>query len=203
MATHSSILSWVISRTEEPGGLQSLGLQRVGHDRAWTHAHIYLYTNIYLYVSLCGCVCVFLYICTWCCLEQRSPKREWGWKWFLPSPFYFSNSLILCVYYFYKTKLKFGSRALIKHIYSSFLPPNISLKWQSEHFQVLLLAVTPTLRVMRIKICHIVLNGYYLHSLSTYTSKENTDTGILNPSCAIDPFEVWWSPWTSSLHIIF
>ena len=32
MATHSSILAWRIPRTEEPGGLQSTGLQRVGHD---------------------------------------------------------------------------------------------------------------------------------------------------------------------------
>ena len=30
MATHSSILAWKISWTEEPGGLQSTGLQRVG-----------------------------------------------------------------------------------------------------------------------------------------------------------------------------
>ena len=32
MATHSSILAWEIPWTEEPGGLQSMGLQRVGHD---------------------------------------------------------------------------------------------------------------------------------------------------------------------------
>ena len=32
MATHSSILAWKISWMEEPGGLQSMGLQRVGHD---------------------------------------------------------------------------------------------------------------------------------------------------------------------------
>ena len=32
MATHSSILPWKILWTEEPGGLQSVGLQRVGHD---------------------------------------------------------------------------------------------------------------------------------------------------------------------------
>ena len=32
MATHSSILAWIIPWTEEPGGLQSLGSQRVGHD---------------------------------------------------------------------------------------------------------------------------------------------------------------------------
>ena len=32
MATHSSILAWKISWTEEPGGLQSTGSQRVRHD---------------------------------------------------------------------------------------------------------------------------------------------------------------------------
>ena len=32
MATHSSILAWRIPWTEEPGGLQSIGSQRVGHD---------------------------------------------------------------------------------------------------------------------------------------------------------------------------
>ena len=32
MATHSSILAWRISWTEESGGLQSLGLQKVRHD---------------------------------------------------------------------------------------------------------------------------------------------------------------------------
>ena len=39
MATHSSILAWRIPRTKVPGGLQSTGSQRVGHDiateRAW------------------------------------------------------------------------------------------------------------------------------------------------------------------------
>ena len=32
MTTHSSILAWRIPWTEEPGGLQSMGSQRVGHD---------------------------------------------------------------------------------------------------------------------------------------------------------------------------
>ena len=31
MATHSSILAWEIPWIEEPGGLQSMGSQRVGH----------------------------------------------------------------------------------------------------------------------------------------------------------------------------
>ena len=32
MASHSSILAWKTSWTEEPGGLQSIGSQRVGHN---------------------------------------------------------------------------------------------------------------------------------------------------------------------------
>ena len=34
MVTRSSILAWRILWTEEPGGLQSVGLHRVGHDEA-------------------------------------------------------------------------------------------------------------------------------------------------------------------------
>ena len=37
MATHSSILAWRIPWTEEAGGLQSMGSQRVAHDRATKH----------------------------------------------------------------------------------------------------------------------------------------------------------------------
>ena len=32
MSTHSSILAWRIPWMEEPGGIQSMGLKRVGHD---------------------------------------------------------------------------------------------------------------------------------------------------------------------------
>ena len=40
MTTHYSILAWRIPWTEEPGGLQSMGSQRVGHDWATnTHTH--------------------------------------------------------------------------------------------------------------------------------------------------------------------
>ena len=46
MATHSSILAWKIPWTEEPGGLQSMGLQRVGHDWATnTHNTQYYYNG--------------------------------------------------------------------------------------------------------------------------------------------------------------
>ena len=36
-ATHSSILAWGIPWTEEPGGLQSMGSQRVGHEQLNTY----------------------------------------------------------------------------------------------------------------------------------------------------------------------
>ena len=41
-ATHSSSLAWRISWTEEPGGLQFMGSQRVGHDRATNTFNVYL-----------------------------------------------------------------------------------------------------------------------------------------------------------------
>ena len=40
MATHSSVLAWRIPQTEEPGRLQSAGLQRVRHSyRDWARTH--------------------------------------------------------------------------------------------------------------------------------------------------------------------
>ena len=45
MVTHSNILAWRIPWTEEPGRLESIGSQRVGHDSsdlAHTHTHTQL-----------------------------------------------------------------------------------------------------------------------------------------------------------------
>ena len=50
MATHSSIPAWRIPWTEEPDGLQSMGLQKVRHD--WVTQHTY--TN----ACVCVCVCI-------------------------------------------------------------------------------------------------------------------------------------------------
>ena len=41
MATHSITLAWEIPWTEEPGGLQSMELQRVGHDLATKQQQLY------------------------------------------------------------------------------------------------------------------------------------------------------------------
>ena len=48
MATHSSLLAWRIPRTEEPGGLQSMGSQRVRHERVTN----FLLKNRALFLSL-------------------------------------------------------------------------------------------------------------------------------------------------------
>ena len=42
--THSSILAWKVPWTQEPGGLQSMGLQRVRHD--WAHMHARTHTHL-------------------------------------------------------------------------------------------------------------------------------------------------------------
>ena len=57
MATHSSILAWRITWTEEPGELRSIGSQRVGQDwsdLAHTHTgHVKIYQGLQsLYVTL-------------------------------------------------------------------------------------------------------------------------------------------------------
>ena len=41
MTTHPSILAWEIPWTEEPGELESIGLQRVGHDLGTKQQHIF------------------------------------------------------------------------------------------------------------------------------------------------------------------
>ena len=70
MATHSSILAWIIPWTEQPGRLQSIELQRFGHNSACLHAmrimlSIFSYTGwpfIYLHWKLSiQALCQFLY----------------------------------------------------------------------------------------------------------------------------------------------
>ena len=52
MANHSSILAWRIPWTEEPGRLQSMGSQRIGHDRVTiTHSLTYPYWIVWFLVA--------------------------------------------------------------------------------------------------------------------------------------------------------
>ena len=48
MATHSSILAWELPWTEEPGGLQSMGSQRVRRDSVHAHMHYCSVSVLYI-----------------------------------------------------------------------------------------------------------------------------------------------------------
>ena len=51
MATHSSILAWEILWTEEPGGLQSIGSQKVGHDlvtKQQQQPYFYFFSHLFI-----------------------------------------------------------------------------------------------------------------------------------------------------------
>ena len=66
MATHSCVLAWRIPWTEEPGGLQSTGSQRVWYN--WVTKHItYIYVEIYIYIYIYKNLC-------YTPLYQVSPK---------------------------------------------------------------------------------------------------------------------------------
>ena len=52
MATHSSILAWEIPLTEEPGGLQTKGLQRVKHNLATEHVDVAMIRVIYFEINI-------------------------------------------------------------------------------------------------------------------------------------------------------
>ena len=67
MATHSSILAWRIPWTEEPGGLQSVGSQRVRHN--WISMHAYWCTGISSVQSLSR---VWLFVTPWTAACQAS-----------------------------------------------------------------------------------------------------------------------------------
>ena len=63
MATHLSILAWKVSWTEEPGGLQSMGSQRIRHDWAIEHVLIKIIMYIYIHVlKICFFLKKFIYI---------------------------------------------------------------------------------------------------------------------------------------------
>ena len=61
MATHSSILAWRIPWSEEPGGLHSMGSQRVGHDWATSFSLSFHFNFFYIYLLFFLCVCVFFF----------------------------------------------------------------------------------------------------------------------------------------------
>ena len=83
MATHSSILAWKIPWTEEPGRLQSIGLQRVWHNLA---------TETSMLLLLLSCFsCVWLFATLWTVAYQAPPsmgfsRQEYRNELPFPSP---------------------------------------------------------------------------------------------------------------------
>ena len=104
MATHSSILAWRIPWMEEPGGLQSMGSQRVGHD--WTSSihftslQLLVVDNLFIFISffelsifficfsigLCvffcwflGALCIFWILILCLSLSRHYYKNTTGW----------------------------------------------------------------------------------------------------------------------------
>ena len=53
MAIHSRVVAWIVPWTEEPGGLQSLGSQRAGHDREHTRGSCSGEVECYHLLFLC------------------------------------------------------------------------------------------------------------------------------------------------------
>ena len=56
MATHSSTLAWRIPRTEEPGGLQSIGSHAKSLTRLSVHLLVFLVNALDVYVCIVSCV---------------------------------------------------------------------------------------------------------------------------------------------------
>ena len=74
MATHSSVLACRISWTEEPGGLQSRGLQRGGRDSDLASTHVGCQTPFH-------CVSRAKQKCAPSFQVPQIPEEEWEWEW--------------------------------------------------------------------------------------------------------------------------
>ena len=59
MATHSRIIAWEIPWTEEPGGLQSMGSKRIGHDLVTKPQH---FLSAVFYNFQCADLVLFLFV---------------------------------------------------------------------------------------------------------------------------------------------
>ena len=51
LATHSSILAWRIPQTEEPGGLEPMGLQESDTTERLTHIHTHTHTHTHAHIQ--------------------------------------------------------------------------------------------------------------------------------------------------------
>ena len=110
MATHASIPSWRIPQTEEPGGLQSMGSQRVGYTEVTQHS-IQMNVKQYSYVH-CYLGCKYLFALFF---PQWNKRVGVGRKGFLSGP----QKLKLCVAF---TPLPVLCDSFHSHIYEYYPP---------------------------------------------------------------------------------
>ena len=145
MATHSSILVCRIPWTEEPGGLQSMGSQRVWHDWATNISHAILFkTHFYLYSLVTpGLSCpeiqvpdISNFFCQQIrplsCLQKNfAPQIAWIQPDEIPESFtpFWIHTFILSIYYWIFQNILYSTSQLDKKfadISSNSLHPTFS-----------------------------------------------------------------------------
>ena len=105
MASHSSVLAWRISQTEEPGWLQSMGLQRVGYDWAHTHTIHNWFNSLSRRKGQLFCFCPFSFSSekpkVVCCLQLESVRDVLSpYSFFLYFFFFLFLSFFLSFFFF-------------------------------------------------------------------------------------------------------
>jgi len=130
MGTHTSILAWEIPGGEKPGGLQSIGSQRVGHGWASEHTRIFVSVQlsvcsaIYLYsifrsncLQLSNCQFIYLFLVMFCLSIQLS--IDLSINIYLPTTYLFMYIYICLVYMTYTCHIFYIYIYIYTHTHTS------------------------------------------------------------------------------------
>ena len=103
MVTHFSILAWRIPWMEQPGGLQSMGLQRVGHDSMSSLLLTIFYWNIVIYIyerrPIRACKGDWWFDLYWGLSHLEGGRVMVVWLWIWSGPQYFKVVLVFLFYF--------------------------------------------------------------------------------------------------------
>ena len=122
MATHSSILAWRIPWMEEPGGLQSMGLQSVGHN--WASSLHFTSSCKRNQWALNDSHSTFLYILFTILIEPLLNLYSWNCRLGVQCNMYYLGKLLVAIQLFFHTQFMiFGVQkareALKKNLFSN------------------------------------------------------------------------------------